>query len=108
MAPRKTIQALKISASWTPNEAEGINLSRHLFGAATPFRFDGGRILVKAAIKLDLSDPINATHVAARAAELRAELAAHGTIHSFTTQAGAAPIEMVETLPANPEGSTNE
>lgn len=100
MTSRKTTQALKISASWTPNEGEGITLARHLFGAATPFRFDGGRIVVKAAIKLDLTDPAMATQVAARAAELRKELEASGKVHSFTTQAGAVATELVEVLPA--------
>ena len=108
MTSRKTTQALKISASWTPNEAEGITLSRHLFGAATPFRFDGGRIMVKAAVKLDLSDPAMAAPVAARAAELRAELEAHGTLHSFTTQAGAVPTELVEVLPAYQKETNDE
>lgn len=100
MTARKTTQALKISASWTPREDAGIELARHLFGVNTPLRFDGGRIVVKAAIKLDLTDPAMATQVAARAAELRRELDASGKVHSFTTQAGAVPTELVEVLPA--------
>lgn len=100
MTARKTTQALKISASWTPTEEAGIMLARTMFGAATPLRFDGGRIMVKAAIKLDLSDPAMATQVAARAAELRNELEATGKVHSFNTQAGAVPTELVEVLPA--------
>ena len=80
MTTRKTTQALKISASWTPTEEVGIRLARSTFGAATPLRFDGGRIVVKAAIKLDLSDPAMATQVAARAAELRKELAHAETV----------------------------
>lgn len=103
MTARKTTQALKISASWTPNEEIGIALARKTFGVATPLRFDGGRIMVKAAIKLDLSDPAMAAPVAARAAELRKELEATGKVHSFNTQAGAVPTELVEVLPAYSE-----
>lgn len=99
MTTRKTTQALKISASWTPKADAGVALARHIFGANTPLRFDGGRVMVKAAIKLDLSDPRMAQPVADRAAELRRELEAMGTVHSFTTQAGAVPTELVEVLP---------
>lgn len=108
MTARKTTQALKISASWTPNTEAGINLARALFGAKTPFRFEGGRQMVRAAIKLDLADPMAAKPVAERAAELRAELEATGTVHSFTTQAGAVPTELVEVLPTEHTEGTDE
>lgn len=99
MADRKTEQAIKISASWTPNETTTAIMGKWAFGERSPLRIRGGRITVNAAIHLDLTDPAQAGRVAMRVVELRRELDDTGTVHSFTTQAGAVPAGSAERLP---------
>lgn len=54
---------------------------------------------INAAIAIDMTDPAQAGRVAARVSELRKELEATGTVHSFTTQAGSVPAGEAEQLP---------
>lgn len=98
-ARRKTEQAIKISASWTPSEMAGRAIRSAVFGSATPLTVRGGRLTINAAIAIDMTDPAQAARVAARVAELRKELEAVGTVHSFTTVAGAVPAGEAEQLP---------
>lgn len=98
-ARRKTEQAVKISASWTPNKNVAGDMSDDTFGVASPLRIRGGRLTINAAIAIDMTDPANAARVAARVAELRKELEATGTVHSFSTVAGAVPAGEAEQLP---------
>lgn len=100
---RKNEQAIKISASWTPDERVAGLLGLTAFGPASPLRIRGGRLTINAAVAIDMTDPAQAALVAARIAELRNELEATGTVHSFTTQAGAVPAGTAERLP-EPEG----
>lgn len=97
----KTVQALKINASWTPNTATADFITAHLFGGgpASPLKFSGGRFSLKHAIKTDFSDPAQATRVSERVAEIKSSIEALGQVHSFTTTAGAVPVDEVEVLP---------
>lgn len=98
-ARRKTEQAIKVSASWTPSEMGARAIRSAVFGANSPLGIRGGRLSINAAISIDMTDPAQAARVAARVAELRKELEATGTVHSFTTQAGAVPVGEAEQLP---------
>ena len=98
-ARRKTTQAIKVSASWTPSENAALNFNASAFGKASPLRIRGGRLTINAAIAIDMTDPAQAARVAARVAELRKELEATGTVHSFTAVAGAVPVGEAEKLP---------
>lgn len=103
---RKTEQAIKVSASWTPSETAAAIINRWTFGEASPLRVRGGRLTINAAIAIDMTDPAQAARVAERVAELKRELEATGTIHSFVTQAGAVPAGTAERLPALADGGT--
>ncbi len=96
---RKTEQAIKIAASWTPHDDTGAVIAAHVFGANSPLRIRGGRITINAAIAIDMTDPAQAARVAARVSELRKELEATGNVHSFATQAGSVPAGTAERLP---------
>ncbi len=98
-ARRKTEQAIKISASWTPDANRAGLMSHTAFGVRSPLRIRGGRLTINAAIAIDMTDPAQAARVAARVAELRKELEAVGTVHSFTTVAGSVPAGEAEQLP---------
>lgn len=98
-ARRKTEQAVKISASWTPSEMAGRAIRSAVFGGASPLFVRGGRMTINAAIALDMTDPAQAGRVAARESELRKELEATGTVHSFVAAAGAVPAGDAEHLP---------
>lgn len=105
---RKTEQAIKVSAVWTPGAVEADGLSQGMWGQKTPLRIRGGRLTINAAILTDHADPAHAVRVAARIAELRRELEATGTVHSFTTMAGAVPAGSAERLPEPQEGEAAE
>lgn len=96
---RKTEQAIKISVSWTPGDNMALSMNAKAFGKASPLRIRGGRLTINAAIAIDMTDPAQAARVAARVAELRKELEAVGTVHSFTTLAGSVPAGEAEQLP---------
>ena len=104
---RKTEQAIKISASWTPDERTSGVISECIFGTKSPLTIRGGRMTINAAILTDHADPAHAVRVAARIAELRKELEATGTVHSFTTMAGAVPAGSAERLPEPNEGGAD-
>ena len=95
---RKTEQAMKISASWTPDEQAASGIAAETFGVRSPLRIIGGRLTLNAAIALDMTDPAQAARVAARVKELHRELEAIGTLHSFTVAAGAVPVGEAERL----------
>lgn len=101
---RKTEQALKVSATWTPNEHASAAIRAKIFGVKSPLHVRGGRMTINAAIAIDMTDPAQAARVAARVAELKGELEAMGTLHTITTQMGAVPIGEAEHLPS-PEAS---
>lgn len=98
-ARRKTEQAVKISASWTPGKDVSERIEDKIFGRGSPLVIRGGRLTINAAIAIDMTDPAQAARVAARVSELRKELEATGTVHSFTTVAGAVPAGEAEQLP---------
>jgi len=97
----KTVQALKISASWSPTPAIAAKMIAAALGKtdAKGVTFYGGRLSVKHAIKIDFSDPSQATRVSGRVAEIKAALESAGHVHGFTTTAGAVPVDEVEVLP---------
>lgn len=98
----KTTQALKISATWTPGDEASRDMANAAFGltdAARGVRFEGGRIGVRHAIKLDMTDPTQAVRVAERVAAIRADLEETGRVHTFITTVGAVPVDLVEVLP---------
>jgi hypothetical protein len=108
MAERKTEQAIKISATWTPDEHMAERLGATAFGERSPLRLRGGCLTINAAILLDLTDPAQAARVAMRVVELRRELEDCGTVHTFTTQAGAVPLGMAEYIPGGAEAEADE
>lgn len=89
---RKTEQAIKVSATWTPSETKARIMSGQVFGNGSPLDIRGGRLTINAAIAIDMADPAQMTQVAQRISELRADLEATGTLHTFGTQAGAVPV----------------
>jgi hypothetical protein len=99
MTARKTEQAIKVSATWTPNERECLQFAAAAFGSNTPLVIRGGRLTINAAILTDHANPELAALVAQRIAVLRRELEATGTVHAFSTQAGAVPVGTAERLP---------
>lgn len=101
----KTTQALKISASWTPDEKTSEQMLTRVFEdcPASPLKLHGGRINLKHAIKLDFSDPKNALAVSERVAAIKSDLEKRGTVHGFSTTAGAVPVEDAEVLSPEPE-----
>jgi hypothetical protein len=102
MVAKKTEQAIKVSATWTPDAQAASGMSAELFGVRSPLSIRGGRLTINAAIATDHADPVLAARVAGRIAELRKELEAIGTVHSFTTQAGAVLVGVAEHLPPIP------
>ena len=98
-ARRKTEQAIKIGASWTPGKDAAERIEDKIFGRGSPLVIRGGRLSISAAIAIDMTDPAQAARVIERVTELRKELEATGTVHSFTTQAGAVPVGEAEQLP---------
>lgn len=97
----KTVQALKVSASWTPNDGPAGKMMAAALGQthAAGVRFSGGRLALKHAIKIDFADPAQASRVSARVAEIKAALAAAGELHDFRTTAGAVQTADAEILP---------
>lgn len=95
----KTTQALKVTASWTPHASVAQAILAGVF-PATGFKMTSGRLSLAHAVQADFTDPAHATRVAERIAQIKAELAEKGTIHSFTTTAGRVPIEEAEVLGA--------
>lgn len=98
-ARRKTEQAIKISASWTPGDIAARMIRGGIFGGSSPLTVRGGRLTINAAIAIDMTDPAQAVRAAERVAELRRELEVIGTVHSFTATAGAVPLGEAERLP---------
>ena len=98
-ARRKTEQAIKVSASWTPSERVAGLIGREAFGPASPLRIRGGRLTLNAAIAIGDGKGDRVIRAYARAEELQRELEAIGTVHSFTTTPGAVPAGEAEQLP---------
>jgi hypothetical protein len=98
--PKKTVPALKIQASWTPigEIAERMMRAALAGTGAEGARYTSGRLGVAHAIKADFADPAQASRVATRAAEVKAALAATGTLHDFRTSAGRVLPEHAEEL----------
>jgi hypothetical protein len=102
----KTVQALKITASWTPDPAAAAAMIDAVFHDKTKafgVRFAGGRMSIKHAIRIDFADPDQATRVSQRVAQIKEELRKAGTIHDFKTTAGAVPVGEAEVLPDEDE-----
>lgn len=90
---KKTTQCLKISASWTPEEAEAADMTAAMFAGSVraPLSYHGGRLSLKAAFKTDYANPDHMNALSARIAEIKASLEDTGTLHSFEVSAGAVP-----------------
>lgn len=97
---KSTTQAIKVSATWTPNSMQGKKMADAIFGegAAAGVRFEGGRIGIKHAIAIDLANPSLTARASERVAVIKSELESMGTVHTFHAVAGAAPVNEVETL----------
>ena len=95
---RKTVQATKISASWTPSSSTAAAMEAIAFGAGK-LSISGGRLHVTGAVAIDMADPDQAARVAARVKDYRTTLEALGTVHSFIVRTGAVPAGEVEYLP---------
>lgn len=96
---QKTTQAIKIAASWTPNEAEAAGMIADVFGPGSGIKVSGGRLALRHAVKTDFADPTHAVRVSERIAQIKAELEEKGTLHGFTATAGAVPVGEAEVLP---------
>lgn len=96
----KTVQALKISASWTPAPAAADKIVAAVFGKtpAKGAKIAGGRIAIKHAIQIDFADPAQASRVSERVAQVKEALSAIGELHDFKTTAGAVPVGTAEVL----------
>lgn len=96
----KTTQAMKISASWTPNEDMADAMMKAMFegSAGAPLKFTSGRIQMKHAIKSDFTDPGHMIRVTQRVAEIKELLEGYGTVHGFHASAGAVPHAEAEVL----------
>ena len=103
MTDRKTVQALKLSASWTPTQPPDQTLARQAFAVPAPLRFEGGRHRMVAAFRIDTRDPQSVLRASTLAQEIRDELAGTGTLHSFITEVGRAPTDSVTDLPMKGE-----
>ncbi len=102
----KTVQALKIAASWTPDPAAAAAMIDAVFHDKTKafgVRLAGGRMSIKHAIRTDFADPDQATRVIQRVAQIKDELRKAGTLHDFKTTAGAVPVGEAEVLPDEDE-----
>lgn len=104
--PRKTVQAIKISASWSPDPKTAAAMAKAAF-PGEPLRIEGGRTLVRHAIATDMTDPEHVVRVSQRIKQISDTLNATGTVHSFTTVAGSVPAEIAEHLPT-PEPDQHE
>ena len=103
---RKTTQAFKFSATWTPHADVAARMANAAFGegeAGAGMRFEGGRMLVRYAIAMKMTDPDHTVRVAERIRHVIADLERTGTVHRCTEQAGAVLSELVEHLPEHGE-----
>jgi hypothetical protein len=94
---KKTQQALKIIASWTPNKlvAEGMLVTQGNL-ADLPIHIGSGRLSIHAAVACDFTVPGAAEKASARVQEIKAALESTGTVHSFSATAGAVPVGTAE------------
>lgn len=93
---KKTEQAMKVAASWTPDEKTAKAMMIKAHGAKTPMAVSGGRLSIRAAVATDFADPKSTAAASARIEELKKELEGTGTIHGFTVTAGAVPLGTAE------------
>ena len=91
MAEKKTIQAQKVSATWTPNAAS----ARAIEGALEQFpagvRIAGGKIRFAAALVAKYDDAALMQKNADWMARLKSDLSETGELHSWDVTAGAVP-----------------
>lgn len=101
----KTVQAMKISATWTPEYSKAAFMAEAAFRDTDGdgLRFEGGRIGVKLAIVIDMADPAHVVRVSERIAKVKAHLEKTGRLHSFNTSMGAVPVEEVTILTEEPK-----
>ena len=106
----KTVQAMKVSATWTPDRIVGGFMAEAAFSGTEGdgLRFEGGRIGVKLAIVIDMADPAHVVRVSERIAEVKAHLERNGKLHSFITSMGAVPVEDVVILIEKTDSSANQ
>jgi hypothetical protein len=103
---KKTEQALKIIASWTPTSGPSASLpgTADLMMLAVPdfegmnLRIASGRLAIHAAVACDFTVPGAAEKASARVQEIKAALESTGTVHSFSATAGAVPVGTAERL----------
>ncbi len=96
---KKTQQALKIIASWTPHEIP----AREMLDAIDdlkemPLTIGSGRLSIHASVSCDFTVPGAAEKASARVQEIKAALESTGTVHSFSATAGAVPVGTSEQL----------
>ena len=68
-------------------------------GGGAGLRLEGGRVLVRYAVATKMTDPEHTVRVAERIKQISEALERTGTVHTFTTQAGAVLSELVDHLP---------
>lgn len=96
---KKTEQALKVIASWTPHEIP----AREMIDAVDELKdklltISSGRLSIHAAVACDFTVPGAAEKASARVQGIKKALEARGTVHSFSATAGAVPVGTAERL----------
>lgn len=107
----KTVQALKITATWTPGAAaEKKMLAVFAKTEGSILRINGGQLRLKAAIKADFGDARHGVLVHETIGKLMATLEATGTLASFNVVAGAVDADAAHTIivkePKEEDGET--
>lgn len=101
MTTKKRINALRLSATWTPGEGALALLADTLLdvGGVKP-RVASARLRIEHAVAVDLADPDDVRRASARVAAILDHLREVGTLHDHTSIAGTAPVDVAEVLPA--------
>lgn len=85
---RIRVQAVKVSASWTPSPEKLAAIAPVLFGMGSALMVRGGRLTINANFRADLSDPDQMIAVAAKVRGCRQALEATGELHHFSQSTG--------------------
>ncbi len=101
----KTVQAMKISATWTPEYSKAAVMAEAAFRDTDGdgLHFEGGRIGVRLAIVIDMADPAHVVRVSERIAKVKRHLEKTGKLHSFNASMGAVPVEEATILTEAPK-----
>ena len=113
MADKKTIQAQKVSATWTPNNVAARAMEKGLDQFPVGAKIIGGRVRFAAALVARYEDAELMAKNADWFKRLRADMDETGVVHTFEITAGAVlkedvldPFDVLATALAPEAGST--